>query len=266
MKGSSPSPHPLIKNPHLEGDPFFFEGGPIGIMLVHGFTATTAEMRPLGEYLHNLGFTVSAPLLLGHNTYPEDINHYTWKDWVSEVEAAYQELAMKSECVFLGGESTGGLLALYLASCHPEAAGILTYAPALKLTLRPIDLVTLYALAPFVPYIKQEDEDDGLAWRGYMAKPLKGVIQLLRLQKATSPRLHKIQTPILIVQGRLDETVHPQVPQMIANAVESNLVEIHWMEHSTHCVALDKELDQVNQITHNFIKKVLDETIRNGTS
>lgn len=251
------TPHPLIKNPHLDGDPFYFKGDSVGILLVHGFTATTAEMRPLGEYLRDKGFTVSAPLLPGHNTYPEDVNRYTWKDWVAEVEKAYLEIAAECKTLLIGGESTGGLLALYLASFHSEISAILTYAPALKLTLSPFELVTLYAFAPFIPYIEQKDEDDGLAWRGYQAKPLKGVIQLLRLQKATLPLLKSIQCPTLIVQGRLDETVHPQVPQMIAETIESDLVEVHWMENSSHCVALDKELDQVNKITYDFIGKVL---------
>ena len=39
--------------------------------------------------------------------------------------------------MIIGGESMGALLALYLASEHPEAAAILAYAPALKLKLRP---------------------------------------------------------------------------------------------------------------------------------
>jgi carboxylesterase len=259
MKTSTSShPHPLIKNPHLDGDPFFFKGGPTGILLIHGFTATTAEMRPLAEFLNKKGFTISAPLLPGHNTYPEDINRFTWKDWASEVEKAYQELDAKCKTILVGGESTGGLLALYLGTYHTEVTGILTYAPALKLTLRPFDVFSLYALAPFIPYIKQKDEDDGLAWRGYMAKPLKGVIQLLRLQKAVLGRLSKIDIPTLIVQGRLDETVHPEVPRIISNAIKSDMKETHWMESSRHCVVLDKEMDQVNTITYNFIQKVLE--------
>ena len=32
----------LIHNPHLEGSTFFWEGGPVGVVLSHGYTASTA--------------------------------------------------------------------------------------------------------------------------------------------------------------------------------------------------------------------------------
>ena len=44
--------NPALHNPHLEGGPFFWEAGPVGVLLLHGYTATTAEMRPLAKRLH----------------------------------------------------------------------------------------------------------------------------------------------------------------------------------------------------------------------
>lgn len=48
--------------------PFILTGGDDGILLIHGFTGSPAEMRPLGCYLHERGLTVSAPLLPDHGT------------------------------------------------------------------------------------------------------------------------------------------------------------------------------------------------------
>jgi carboxylesterase len=247
----------LIKNPHLDGGPFVLDGGRVGVLLIHGFTATTAEVRPLAERLHAKGYTVSAPLLPGHNTHPKDANQFTWKDWVVSIEASYRELARNCDQVFLGGESTGGLLALYLGSYHPEIAGLLTYAPALELTLRPIDVLMLYLAAPFIPYIYKQQKEDDLPWKGYIVSPLKGTIQLLRLQRRVLPGLINIRRPILIVQGRLDNTVKPEVPGMIYNRVRSVIKEVHWLENSSHCVILDHELDQVAAITLQFIERVI---------
>lgn len=251
--------HPLIKNTHLNGDHFQLEGGRTGILLVHGFTASTAEVRPLANFLHTKGYTISAPLLPGHNTHPKDVNHFTWEDWVAHIEGAYIDLAKHCEQVFVGGESTGALIALYMATYHPEFSGLLVYAPALDLLLTRWQRLIAYLLSPFLPYIKgkQEDEDDGLAWRGYTATPLKGLIQLFRLQKVTQPRLHLIRRPILIIQGRQDARIPPSVPQDLYDSVQSTLKEIHWMDRSSHCVILDRELDLVKGLTLKFLEKAV---------
>lgn len=48
--------------------PFFFEGDAIndaGVLLLHGFTGSPAELRPLGEFLSRQGYAAAAPLLPG---------------------------------------------------------------------------------------------------------------------------------------------------------------------------------------------------------
>jgi len=244
----------MIHNPHLEGEPFFWEAGPLGVLLIHGFTATTAEVRPLAKILHQNGYTVSGPLLPGHYTQPEDLNRVTWQDWVAEVETALHQLQAKCPTVFVGGESTGGLLALYLAARHPEVAGILAYAPALKLSASSYDLFRLNLLAPFIPYVPKESMDGDTQWQGYPVNPLKGARQLLKLQKVVLPRLPDIRQPLLVVQGRLDTTVHPSVPETIASRVSSQLVQVHWMPASSHVVIIDQELEQVAEITLQFLR------------
>jgi carboxylesterase len=253
----------MIKNPHLEGDPFTWEGGPTGVLLIHGYTATTAEVRPLARCLHEHGYTVAGPLLPGHNTTPEDANRYRWRDWVRCVEIAYRELAARCSRVIAGGESTGALLGLYLASEHPEVAAVLSYAPALRLNLGRRDRVKLYLAAPFKPYIAKRQSAPGLSsggdalWRGYPVTPLKGTIELLRLQRAVRPRLPRVRQPVLIVQGRNDPTVHPSAPETIYREVGSTVKELHWFDRSAHKVILDDECDEVFALTLAFIERAL---------
>ena len=46
---------------------FFLPGTNGGaVLLIHGYTGTPAEMRPLGDYLQQLGYTVLGVRLAGH--------------------------------------------------------------------------------------------------------------------------------------------------------------------------------------------------------
>ena len=252
-----------MKNPHLQGGPFLWSGGPDGVLLIHGYTATTAEVRPLAGYLQARGYSVAGPLLPGHGTEPADANRYRWLDWVHLIEEAYRDLASRCARVIVGGESTGALLALYLTSLHPEIKAVLAYAPALQLTLTPLQAAMLYVVAPFVPVMRldataptRKSSIDDL-WQGYPVKPLRGVVELLRLQRAVKGRLRQINQPLLLVQGRQDRTVAASAPQIIYDGVRSDLKELHWVEQAAHCVILDNEWQDVAALTAAFIERVL---------
>ena len=45
-------------------EPFYFPGGQIGCVLIHGFTGSPKEMRELGEYLNKKGFTIIESLVV----------------------------------------------------------------------------------------------------------------------------------------------------------------------------------------------------------
>ena len=247
----------FIYHPQLPGDAFFWEAGPVGVLLCHGFTATVQEVRPLAEVLHAHGYTVAAPLMPGHYTTPEDLNQTSWLEWVQAGEEMYQRLKERCTTLVIGGESMGGLVALYLASEHPEIAAILAYAPALRLLLSKRDRLRLRLYSPFKAYIPKTMNDDGTPWQGYSVVPLKGTLELIRFGQKVLPRLKQIYQPILIVQGRYDARVQPGVPELIAQQVNSTVKEVVWMENSSHVVVLDKEWQQVAGVTLDFLKRVL---------
>lgn len=247
-----------MRNPQLEGSSFYWDAGPTGVLLCHGFTATTAEVRLLAQALLAREYTVAGPLLPGHGTSPQDCNRYTWEDWYTSLDHAYQQLVARCQTVVVGGESTGALLVLRLACDHPEVAAILCYAPALRLKMGREKVFLLSLLVPFLTSIPKAPSTDNNPWQGYSVQPLKGARQLLRLQKAVLPMLPDIHQPILIMQGRLDSTVHPQAPQTVYDQVGSSIKELHWLEHSTHCVILDKERDLAASLSLRFLQRVLE--------
>ena len=44
----------IIKN----AEPFYFPGNSTGCLLIHGFTGAPMEMRPLGDFLAEKGYSV----------------------------------------------------------------------------------------------------------------------------------------------------------------------------------------------------------------
>ena len=107
---------------------FYLPGGSRGILLVHGFTGSPPEMRPIADYLNQRGISVSAPLLPGHGTSVKDMNRCKWTDWANATENALKELRSKCKSVFVGGLSMGSLLALNLGTKFENIPGIILLA------------------------------------------------------------------------------------------------------------------------------------------
>lgn len=244
---------PGLFNPHLDGEAFFWKTGPVGVFLSHGFTATTAEIRYLAGKFNANGYTVAAPLLPGHGTQPEDLNSTHWQDWAYAGEEMLTKLFETCEQVFVGGQSLGGVLALYLASQEPRVAGVLLYAPAIRTPMSTLDLVKLYVGSPFITQVERESPDCSTEWQGYPGLPLKGAIQLLQFQNATIKRLSNIKHPVIIFQGRHDTIIAPESGKIILESVSSTVKEHHWMEKSNHAIVLDSEREQVVMLSIRFI-------------
>src|SRR5437763_16437130 len=92
---------------------------PLGCLLVHGFTGTPEEMRPLAETLAAHGFPVHAVRLAGHGTDVTELARTRWSDWFASVEAGVAHPRATGGRLAVGGMAMGSLLALHLAASRP---------------------------------------------------------------------------------------------------------------------------------------------------
>ncbi|MEL7646301.1 MAG: alpha/beta fold hydrolase [Anaerolineaceae bacterium] len=240
-----------MKNAHLDGESFLLEGGGVGVVLFHGLTATTAEVRLLGEYLHGQGYTVSAPLLPGNGTHPDELNRTKWLDWYECAEAAFLEMRQRSDKVFIGGESMGTLLALLIGSRYEEVSGILLAAPALIIR----NLKTAYLLQYFIKHMDKRQPEDNLPWKGYNVYPVRSLVQLLKLQHVVRQELPAVTQPLLVFTGGQDRSVPPKSGKTIIARASSKEKKLVIMPESPHVMLLAQERESIFEQSAAFIRK-----------
>ncbi|NLM54206.1 MAG: alpha/beta fold hydrolase [Firmicutes bacterium] len=214
---------------------FFLSGSRTGCLLLHGFTSTPAELRPLGEALHRAGYTVHAPLLPGHGTSPEDLLHITYCDWIEGAQQGLNRLKQGCSSVVVIGHSMGGLLALQMAARNRVSA-LVTIAAALKVANPLVGWAWL--LKYFQPYVEAERRSHPPAVQQYLLHysrfPTAAVAELHNLAAHTKTILPHITAPALIVQTRDDRTVKPESAQIIYAKIASRRKECCWLEEGTH--------------------------------
>jgi len=240
----------VYQNPHLASRTINHSGNNIGVLLIHGFTATTAEVRFLADHFIKQDCTVIAPLLPGHGTDPSDLNKQKFIDWIKCVEKDLIILQNKCELVIVGGESMGGVLSLYLAENHPDIAALLLYSTALLVgNLKYAGLLKFATSA-----IEKNKSADGLPWQGYTVYPLWAADQFHRLTKKVKKNISKVEVPTIIFQGIFDKTIDKKNIQFIYDGIQSKTKEMVVMKKSGHVMLLDQEINIIKKKTHEFLQ------------
>lgn len=257
----------MTRHSHLNPSAFFLPGGPIGVLLIHGFTGSPPEMRLVGDYLNARGLTVSAPLLPGHGATIDDMNRCRWTDWTNFVEESLADLQARCETVFVGGLSMGSVLTLYLAAHHPELPAAILYSPAVWLADRLIYLSPIFKyLLPKRPKSKESDrttsEADRRIW-SYEEYPVFAAHEFLKLLLRVRRLLPQVTTPLLIIHSTLDQTIHPNSAWLTyarAGSADKKLIALH---NSGHVITADSEWEFVAEKTNEFIQAHLEYPLDN---
>jgi carboxylesterase len=245
---------------HLDPSAYAADRGPVGVLLIHGYTGSVTDVRALGEYLAARGLSVRCPLLAGHGTTPGELTQVrSWREWAGEVEEALLELQGCCDLVFVGGLSTGALLTLWLGAHHPELAGLIAMAPAVKLrnplapaTLALRHVLTYNPLSGLAEDHLRDPTGPSRLW-SYDTMPLWGAGEVYRLGRHVRGILPGIRQPLLIFQSRHDPHVARQAPQMVLDAVESTDKTLVWLNDSGHNLLADGERESVWARCHAWI-------------
>ena len=239
-------------------EPFFFPGNQVGVLVCHGFTGTTQSMRPLGEALHQRGYTVIGPRLAGHGISPAAMALTTASDWIASVDEALATLRKTCDRIFITGLSMGGTLALYTAAKHRDVIqGAIPINATVQLDNPDMAGLALDAAMPAtVPGIGSDIKAPGVTELAYADVPVPAIRQVYALAAVTRDLLPRVQCPTLVIQSREDHVVNPRNGPRIVRLLGASRVELLWLDNSYHVATLDNDKDLIAQRTAEFIGSI----------
>lgn len=235
-----------------------------GILMIHGFTSTPEQFDELSEYFANRGFSVSAPLMAGHGTCPDDLIKTSPKEWKESVKKAYLELKEKSDNIFIIGNSFGSNLGLWLVKeFNNEQAGIITLGAPIYLKNHYFSIFRLYTYGLFRKYYRKPlrvyrtdytDMSDEITYSVIPVKSMREFVSFVK--KETVPNLEKIKIPAFVAHSATDPVVHPKSAMYIYEHIGSAFKKIFWFESDSHVITAGARKEELFEKVHNFIKEI----------
>lgn len=237
-------------------EPFTFEAGKRAVLLLHGFTGHTADVRMLGRFLEGKGYTCHAPLYKGHGASPEQLVQTGPDDWWQDVKQGYEFLKeMGHNEIAVVGLSLGGVFSLKLGYTAPVKGIIPMCAPMYMKSEQEM-------YKPFLKYSREYKQFEGkskeqieLEMVDLKKSSLTTLKALQQLVLNVRDEVDMIYTPLFVVQARHDEVINPDSANVIYESAQSNQKELKWYEKSSHVITLSEEKD----VLHEDILRFLDQ-------
>lgn len=242
-------------------EPFFLpQSGPVGVLLIHGFTSTPYDTRACGEYLARQGITVSGVLVAGHGTSPKDLAQTNLDDWLNSVKDAYDELKKTTPIIFALGISLAGNYLITLSK-ELEFAGLILVGMPLKFRKEKTYRTLYYAYRALGInyqrkwYQSSLDPDIRALRPNYRSIPLSCAPEVFRAIKLSQENLKFVNCPILAIQSTTDHAVDEETIKELSSGVKTKDVEVRWVKDRYHVVLIDHGKEEVFEDIRKFIEK-----------
>ena len=114
-----------------------------------------------------------------------------------------------------------------------------------------------HVLQYFMKYLAKKPRKDDFLWKGYNVYPLKGAVEMLKLQKAARKALRKITQPTLAFFSEKDATVKLAASDLLEKKLASKELELVILKESSHVILLASEQQKVIDHTLKYVSKRL---------
>ena len=254
-----------------DGEPaspiFIYRSPKVGVLLLHGFTASPDEMQDLAEYLADKNLTVFAPLIAGHGSNLDDLASSTIGDWEQSVTNSSLALKEVVEKVYIAGSSLGGNLAFYLATQFPDLfSGVVSFGTAIRVRWQRLFKASLNTYGYFKKYQRKlrlfyplSSHQRGENYNPFM--PIPSVRNLFTfIKEITVPSLKRVALPTLIIQSAKDPVVDSSSARYIYQNLGSGKKQILWLQNGAHALgALGGREEKKDNLVFESIYKFIAE-------
>lgn len=242
-----------IKQP----EPFLFEAGPRAVLLLHGFTGHSADVRMLGRYLEKKGYTCYAPIYSGHGLTPEDIVKTSPENWWEDAQEAFQYLVDKGyEEIAVAGLSMGAVFSLKLALEENVKAVIPMCAPMIFDNKHRLEKAFQFYARNFKQIEGKNEATIQREVDALMEKMPPLFETIAKSNKQLRDEVDRIDVPILIAQARKDVVINPESANYLYEHAQSTKKELIWYEKSGHVVTIGPEKDQLHEDIYKFLQSL----------
>ena len=237
-------------------EPYSHDGGPVGVLLCHGFTGTPASLRPWAEFLAGAGLTVALPRLPGHGTTWQEMARTRWEDWYAEIDRAYEDLRSRTSEVFAMGLSMGGCLALRLAELRGDGvAGLVLVNPSVAPDTKLFLLApALKLVVPSLPGVASDIKKEGVRELAYDRVPVRAAASLPQLWRLTRERLGEVSQPVLIYRSTTDHVVGPASMTALRAGLPAANLTVRELTDSYHVATIDNDAPAIFEGSLEFVR------------
>ncbi|WP_077613918.1 alpha/beta hydrolase [Caenibacillus caldisaponilyticus] len=237
--------------------PFTFKAGKRAVLLLHGFTGNSSDVRMLGRFLEKKGYTCHAPHYKGHGVPPEELLNTGPDDWWQDVLDAYHFLKdLGYDEIAVCGLSLGGVFSLKLGYTLPVKGIVPMCAPATAKTREKIYAGVLKYAREWKQLEGKNPEQVEKEMQVFYDAPMDSIVKVSPLIEDVRRHLDLIYAPIFVVQARHDEMIDPNSANIIYNEVQSVDKRLKFYENSTHVITLGAEKETLHQDIYEFLESL----------
>jgi len=247
---------------HLLNQPFFWQGSNgKGVLLVHGWSSAPYELRRLGKYLNENGYTVLGIQLTGHGTVPKDLEDVRWEQWAQDVRAGYRELEKTCGKVYVAGTSIGANLAMILAKEEKNVAGLILMATPYKMKMERSGLfVVKLSLSLFGNKYRKKfyPPTFGLSTTvtrliAYQSYPMKNLLEVYGAIQSARSNLSAIEQPCFLLQSTHDHIVTKNSMEKIYAGIGSQIKKKIYVHKAYHTFISDIKNEHIFEDILRFL-------------